>query len=197
MSRKFKKLSLEYSYLEMEKNDVFEICDKMEIKIREFMRNNCPDAYKQFFSKNTQSTTVTTEDPDPNFMGSEESVQKPTKPKNKDLKLVYRKVVEKTHPDKIGDNSKSSLFSEAVEAYKNNDMGKLIDLAAKTQIDIPDLSEDSIYLLEDSIEKIKEEIKNKKETTAWGWYKAKDTIERVKIIEAILKTRGISWHSKD
>ena len=73
-------------------------------------------------------------------------------------------------------------------------MGKLLDLATKTQIDIPDLSEDSIYILEDSIERIKEEIKKKKETTAWLWHKTKDTTERVKIIEAILKTRGILWH---
>ena len=73
-------------------------------------------------------------------------------------------------------------------------MGKLINLAAKTQVDIPDLSEDSIYILEESIERIKKEIKSKKETTAWAWYKTKDTIEKVKLIEAILSTRGISWH---
>ena len=34
--------------------------------------------------------------------------------------ISYRKIAEKTHPDKTGDNSKAEMFSEASLAYQEN-----------------------------------------------------------------------------
>ena len=180
----------------MEKEDVFEICEKMEPKLKEYMEKHYPSAYREYFSKAPQepikpkeeSPKVALSEPDNDL---DEVPLEPAEPKNKDLKMIYRKIVEKTHPDKTGDNSQADLFSEAARAYENNNMGKLIEIAAKTKVDIPDIGEESIYILEDNIRKIQEEIKHKKATTAWGWYRSKNDKQKEDIIKAIFASRGI------
>ena len=70
-------------------------------------------------------------------------------------------------------------------------MGKLVEIAASEKIEVLNLDESSIYLLEDSIERMKKEIENKKQTTAWSWYKSKDDNQKRNIVETILRMGGI------
>ena len=84
------------------------------------------------------------------------------------------------------------MFSEATNAYKNNNIGKLIEIAAKTKIEIPNIGEESIYILENNIKEVEKEIKSKKQTTAWGWYRAKTEKQKKEIAKAILKSRGVT-----
>mgnify|MGYP003116636752 CR=1 FL=1 len=180
----------------MEKEDVFDICEKMEPKIKKYMKKHYPDAYKEYFSKTSQepvkpkeeSPKVTLNESEGN---SDEIPLEPIEPKNKDLKTIYRKIVEKTHPDKTGDNSHAGLFSEAARAYKNNNMGKLIEIATKANIEVPNIGKESIYILESNIKEIEEEIKHKKQTTSWGWHRAKNDKQKKDIVKAIFASRGI------
>ena len=50
------------------------------------------------------------------------------------MKKVYRKVANKTHPDKKGGDKE--MFQLASEANKNNDFGQLLEMADELEIDI-------------------------------------------------------------
>ena len=199
MSRQFRKLTLQYAYLQLEKEEVYEICKEVEPKIREYLKNNYPEHYDTFFGKaevkNPNSNKMTESDlidDSPDLEDIEQDIENNKEPKNKDLKKLYRKIVEKTHPDKTGDNSKSDLFSDAVNAYESNDIAKMLDIAGKLNIEIVDLSPESVMLLKENIKTITSEIVSKKQTTGWAWYNAKENEEEKKrLIEFILKQKGI------
>lgn len=200
MSRNFKKLTLQYAYLQLEKEEVDEICKNIESKIREYLKDKYPEHYNSFFGEhegknknsNTPKETDLIKDKIPNLEDIEDDIVAPKKPKNKDLKKLYRKIVEKTHPDKTGNNSKSSIFSDAVKAYNSNDIAKLLEIAGELNIEIIDLSPESFLLLNENIKTITGEIIRKKQSTGWAWYNAKDNEkEKEKLIKHILKQKGI------
>ena len=135
MSRKFKKLTLQYAYLQLEAEEVNDICTQVEPEIREYIKQHYPEHYDAFFkslpdkpgsNKVTENDQIEEEIPD--LEDIEHEIEK-KEPKNKDLKKLYRKIAETTHPDKIGDNSLSELFSDAVKAYRENDIAKMLEIA--------------------------------------------------------------------
>ncbi len=135
MSRKFKKLTLQYAYLQLEAEEVRDICTSVEPEIREYIKQHYPEHYDAFFKSlpnKTGSNKVTENDQIEEEIPYLEDVEheiKKKEPKNKDIKKLYRKIAEKTHPDKIGDNSLSESFSDAVKAYKENDIAKMLEIA--------------------------------------------------------------------
>jgi len=183
MSRTFKKLSLQYSYLKLEKEEVDELCGSVEKKMRTYMEKNYPQYYNDFFAD--QSKDIKHEDP--------KHQEKETKlPKNKDLKKLYRKIASKIHPDKTSDVDAANLFAEAAKAYADNDVGKMIEIASLNNIEITELSFETIDLLQKNIEEITRNIATKKNTSGWAWHKAKTDEDKFKIIKYILHTKGVS-----
>ena len=68
----------------------------------------------------------------------------------------------------------------------------MLDIAGKLNIEIIDLSPESVMLLKENIKTITSEIVSKKQTTGWAWYNAKENEEEKKrLIEIILKQKGI------
>tara|TARA_B100000212_G_scaffold336568_1_gene310078 strand:- start:1380 stop:2018 length:639 start_codon:yes stop_codon:yes gene_type:complete len=211
MSNQFRKFTLQYAYLQLEKDEVFDICEKAEPQIREGMKKFYPEHFKRFFgppeeivSKEKKEEDVghgtqkedmisdSDEQPESKILNEEHHTIK-TPPKNKDLKILYRKIAEKTHPDKIGNNSQAHIFSEASSAYSSNNIARLLELAGQLNIEILKLSDESILLLKNNIKKISEQINTKKGSTAWAWHMAGDSDERKKqIIQFILQQRGIA-----
>ena len=82
------------------------------------------------------------------------------------MKKVYRKVANKTHPDKKGGNKK--MFQLAAEANKNNDFGQLLEMADELEIDI-ELSNELIDEMTKQCNAIVNNINTIKTTTAWTW----------------------------
>ena len=191
MSRKFKKLTLQYSYFELEIEEVDEICLAMDKDMQKYFKENYPDQYEAFYDSPT-SIPISEDKPsegEPNDDGNEQ--EKESRVKNKDLKKLYRKIAEKTHPDKVGNDEKSDLFSEAATAYSENDLATLLKIASSLNIEILDLSAESIILLEENIENLKNRIDNKKKTTAWAWHNCKSNEEKNRVIKNILEFKGI------
>ena len=198
---KIKKHTLQYGYLQLEKQEVDDICGKVEKEIREFFEKEFPEEFKKF---NTKKENQDKERLEKMINESEEDLQdigedsdeiddseEKSPGSNPDIKKIYRKIAERSHPDKIGDNTQADIFSAAVEAYKSNNVAKLLDLAALLNIEFRDLSEDTINILENNITSLNKYILNKKSSSGWSWHQSKCDDEKKKIIEMILKTEGI------
>jgi len=82
------------------------------------------------------------------------------------MKKVYRKVANKTHPDKKGGDKKK--FQIAAKAKKNNDFGQLLEMADELEIDI-ELSNELIDEMNKQCNAIVNNINTIKTTTAWTW----------------------------
>ena len=117
----------------MEKSEKQEICSSMETKIRDMMSEEYPEKFKLIYEKTHPSNFPHNEIKDePNQ--KDEDIEEETIPeqkeetsdtkdikkieKNPDLKKLYRKIAERTHPDKVGNNSLSHIFSDASRAYE-------------------------------------------------------------------------------
>ena len=162
------------------------------------MKEHYPEGYEAFYGPPTKPAEEKETPPPPSCENTPEEIPEESEeedklppPKNKELRNLYRKIAEKTHPDKIGSNDHAELFSQASQAYADNDIATLLDIAGRTNVEIDELSEASILLLEKNIQKISEEINSKKETTAWAWHKAKTEEQKEAIIKHILKIKGI------
>jgi hypothetical protein len=185
---KFRRLTLQYAYLKVEEEEIDEVCKDVEKDIRTYLQEHYPDHYNSFFDppeKPEEPIKETGQDTRP------EPEEKPAAPKNKDLKKLYRKIAENTHPDKTGNNQYADLFSEAARAYDQNDIGKLLEIAGNLNIELLELSPSSILLLENNIKTLSLEIHNKKNTVAWSWSKSSTDEEKDKLIAMVFKKKGI------
>tara|TARA_Y100000592_G_scaffold1248_1_gene1930 strand:- start:791 stop:1378 length:588 start_codon:yes stop_codon:yes gene_type:complete len=185
---KVRKYILQYSYLLLEKEEVFNTCIEQEKNICKYIKEHHPDAYKKIYSShkdtavadNTSSKTEETEEKEePNNSEEKQS-------KNKDLRLLYRKIAAKTHPDKTKDEQLHKKFSQAADAYAKNDIASLLNIAGYLNIEILKLSVESVALLEKNISTLNEEINNKKGTVAWRFSQAASKEEKEIVIQAVI-----------
>ena len=176
MKTKTKKLSLQYGYLSLEKKEVFEACFSVEKEMRKYMKEHYPDETEEFFN-NAKKNVVEEEEP-----------KKDNKPKHKDVKKIYRKLASKIHPDLTDNEEEKLLFAEAAEAYRESDLGKLLEIASVVRIDIPNLSDECLFILQDNIQELIKKIDNKKTTSSWAWYGAKNHEDKMIILEKIIQT---------
>ena len=110
---KFKKLTLQYAYLILEQEEVDEICSSTEGEIRAYIEEHYPEYYRSLFE------TPATHMPGPREEETEEIPKEdhqPAEPKNKDLKKLYRRIAEKTHPDKVGNNKHTEVYFQKLRA---------------------------------------------------------------------------------
>ena len=95
MSRNFKKLTLQYAYLQLEKEEVVEICEKVEPQIKKFLKENYPEHYDAFFGnlepEIPNSNKVAEKNPIDETPDIDEDCEATKTPKNNDLKKLYRK----------------------------------------------------------------------------------------------------------
>ena len=181
MPENIKKLSLKHSYLVIESDEVKNICLSVEKEMKEALVNKYPDIYDHQTEQNTNVTPELFED------SSLEEVNKKTK--NKDIKKLYRRIARKIHPDKskYGDADK---FSKAAKAYKDDDIGTLLELAGDINIELFDLSDETITILKNSILSLEIEILKMKETVSWAWYHSSSEQEKDNILKIIAKHHG-------
>ena len=107
--------------------------------------------------------------------------------KHPDFKSLFRKVVVKCHPDKLGNDLLlteieiyKEIYEQSVDANETEDWAKLIRCAIKLEINIPESAYDQISSIESSINKLKERQNNIVNSTAWVWYKTdKDDAKQI------------------
>tara|TARA_R100000900_G_C3309901_1_gene159495 strand:- start:78 stop:638 length:561 start_codon:yes stop_codon:yes gene_type:complete len=178
MSAQFKKLRLQYEYLNLEKDEVKDICDQMGEKIKEFFSSEYPEEYKKFLEINAKTATS-------------KKINNPTKEtqikKPKEFKKLYHRIARKIHPDNnsTGDNQ---LFKAAAKAYSENNLSKLVEIADLLEIEIPKFSKESIYILEVKIQAISEDIDHLKKTSGWAWSFLQTDEEKKQFIKSLIST---------
>ena len=189
---KLKKLSLQFSYLKLEKEEVEEACSDSEKGIKQFLKTRYPEHYDSFFGVPPKVVNqVPPEEAVVSEEVSEEQEVEPAIPKNGDTRKLYRKIVEKTHPDKVGDDSQADVFLKASEAYENQDIATLLEIAASFNIELTSLHPETLALFENNIKTISDEIITKKGSVAWAWSQATTDEEKDKLLQIIFKNKGI------
>ena len=169
MSYNMKKRLHLYSFLLLEKKEMKEICSELEPEISKRVNEMIPDELKSITSKERKEN-------------DKNKIHAPTQ----DIKKIYRKIASKIHPDLNPETSKGDKFSEAAQAYAENDIGKLLVIAAEENVNIDNLSEETITNFDKNIDDLKKEIDNIKQTTAWKWYLSTTEEEKDKIIQDIV-----------
>jgi hypothetical protein len=105
--------------------------------------------------------------------------------KNSDTKDIYRKIVKKTHPDKVNNELLNSLYKEAVEAYEKGDYLELIRLSIS--LDIIPSSDIPINDIKDRITLYETRTNFLRKTFTWKWMEA-DEDKKSNVILEYIKT---------
>jgi hypothetical protein len=104
---------------------------------------------------------------------------------NQKLKDLYRKIVQKTHPDKVNSDALSEFYVRATEANKRGDI--LTIYAVSNELGIKfDISDEEITILRRQIHMIKLEQDNFEKSHFWVWANTKFDGKKKDIIKHFL-----------
>lgn len=181
---KLNKLIQEYNFLMMD----FEY--KMEVV----------EEYRQPFMNDVAEKRKTEEpSPPPPPPINENKNEEPKKkdPKIKDevlddetkgkIKKIFRDIVKKSHPDKIGSDEHLEIYISAKDAYEDNDLMELYRICGKLGISVDPEVED-MMLLEELIELKRQEIKNIESSFIWTWIKTETQEKKDGLVDQFIKT---------
>ena len=192
MSFNFKKIAFQYSYLKLEFEDVKKTCDDKESEIRKFVKENYPDKYNKFYGIKEGETDNNLDSNNSSEIEDEIcddlSIDNSPNEKinNEDIKKIYRKIAQKTHPDVSQKQGDDKIFIESVKAYNEGNLANLIQIALSLQIEIKELSEKSLELIKDNIGSLEEDLHHQKNTLSWAWSQINTDEERHRIVAQAL-----------
>jgi len=92
------------------------------------------------------------------------------------FKKLYKKIVLKTHPDKLigADDEEieemTQYYKSATQAYDTVDPIDLIYIAYDLSISVPELDDEELSLFDIKINKLKGEVQHYETTYPWVWY---------------------------
>jgi len=112
-------------------------------------------------------------------------------PVDKRIRKLYRKVVDKTHPDKVGE-AYVDYFRRATKAYQSGDFGDLLEVADELDIPIPPgLEKERSKFLQKQIDELKIWLQGRKNTIGWLWAEAGSEEEKEEIKNRFCSCHGI------
>lgn len=132
--------------------------------------NDCNDLEEQEVNNDNPSTNE--DDDDLNKSKNIEDNLEDNLPINlqhKFMKILYRKITIKTHPDKTKDTDLHEIFKQADVAYKEENLLDLLIIAIQLRIKYPALNFDFASKLELDIKLKENKINDIKSTIAWNW----------------------------
>tara|TARA_R100001129_G_scaffold132139_1_gene93668 strand:+ start:390 stop:1049 length:660 start_codon:yes stop_codon:yes gene_type:complete len=94
----------------------------------------------------------------------------------KELHRLFRSIAKKTHPDLHGDEF-IEIFKSANEAFDNKQWIDLITIAADLNIELPEFSDASVSLIEQSIQDIENSLENWTNSLCWMWASKKEELD--------------------
>lgn len=174
MAREIKKLSFQYQYLKLELEDVQEKMDQFQL--------DWSSRFGKYFVQGEVEMWENTETGERrDTLPEEDSPKKETKPDK--LKKLYRALSTQLHPDKGGT---AKQFTDLKEAYENDDILELVNLAAENNIEV-EIDENDIELVKLSIKNLNKTISEKKMSMIWQYYTGDENAKKIVIkkIESI------------
>ena len=194
-----KRNKLKLSFMESDLSMKKEIIDKEDVKfiksINDILNAN-EDLKKMFDEKekqrldsikkdNTDENEKVDVDMDEDIDDSIELSEFDKRDKSDAIKKVYRKIVKKTHPDKVSDFKLNDLYMRASEFYEIDDIISLYNICDELDIEY-ELSEDYYSLIEGKIEDISRDISSIEQTFTWKWYTAETDDMKNRILVAYI-----------
>ena len=110
-------------------------------------------------------------------------------PKEESLKKLYKKIALKTHPDRLRDaelferDLKEELFESAKQALVEDDIATLCYIAQKLDLELPEFTDEHIYMMKNNNKKMEKKIKNIASSYAWVWFHQGDSLKKQKLME--------------
>lgn len=105
---------------------------------------------------------------------SQEEIETITQEKDAKLKNIYRNIVKKTHPDKVGDEDLKNFYIESTKFYESDDIISLYKICDKLKIEY-DIEDNDYYLIQNQIQKMREKVQFLETTFTWLWLNADET----------------------
>lgn len=180
---KLKKLELnklvhEYEFIQSDyeyKHELIHKADKDFIESVNKVVDSHPELKKIYQKRFEQQneTTVIDEDTDRQHE-KEESTETELLEKNPKIKNLYRNIVKKTHPDRIGDSKLNNLYIESTKYYQQDDLLSLYKICDKLDIDY-EFEDNDYFLIQTKIDKLKEKIKFLESTFTWLWINSEES----------------------
>jgi hypothetical protein len=161
------------------------------------------ETYREEFLKEIQKTRVELNLPTPepiieqqdNEEGIEEIKEKKINPDLIDfetkikIKKIYREIVKKTHPDRIGNDEFLDVYMEATKASDEYDVFTLFKICNKLNIPM-DLDSKDKVTLEYLIKNKKDELNGLESSFIWKWITFPTEEEKKLLINLFLKKHG-------
>jgi len=109
---------------------------------------------------------------------TEEPQEQPEKRKLMELKKLFHRIAEQTHPDKVGTRGFSNkevlrlekVFKKALTAYNENNWYILYSIALNLELEIGGIDQEHIDWVEEDIRKTLSAIAQVGRLVAWVWY---------------------------
>jgi len=135
-----------------------------------------PDWFKEMFENSNEA---------------EEPQARNSAPKDKRARKIYRAIVEKSHPDKVGPIYLDQ-FRRATEAFQSGNIGELLNVADELGVDVPvGMERERNKFLEEQIKEMRAFVAGKKNTIGWLWAEAETEDERSAIQKRFCSIYGI------
>ena len=188
-SAAFKRLIRKYEFLLEDWEDVSEISKSANLEMmREINLRKPADITENDF---------TVEESEEDEKEKEEET-----PEDRVLKKLFRKIVFKSHPDRLGDEVSElervrliSLYDQAVSAHDDKNWALMVVTAIKLDVELPEEAEEMVDKIEDEAKELEEKIANETAGIAWQFYHAVEE-EKEKIIERYLAMLALSKKKK-
>ena len=80
---------------------------------------------------------------------------------------------------------KEELFKVAQEAADRKNLSDLYEISEKLKVDLPPPDSSQVEILNEEVQKLKQELKTIKSTASWEWYNADDKAKEILMVRYI------------
>lgn len=115
------------------------------------------------------------------------------------IKHLYRKIVQKTHPDKVNSDALNELYNKATKANKNKDLLTLYSICNELGIKF-NITDQEIMLIKNELHKIKMQQEIFEKSHLWLWANIENEVQKKEILKHFLlnnapMVKGLFQHS--
>jgi hypothetical protein len=191
MSRELQRASLFFKYIREEHAHHIEILERGKQQLLEALKYVKADPNAQARQQNQQQSTPPQQRPDES--------EKPPVPDDVavDVKKLYKKIVQETHPDRLAQTDHSQkerekrvkMYMDAVKAFQASDRDNLVEIALDLEIDTGLEVEKIVASLMTRSKTLELQIQQAKGTVEWLWVHS-DEARRIEVIKELCRRNG-------
>lgn len=176
--RKVKKVAMKASLVSMELEDLNEESKEHKEKLSSDFKKEFEFLEWKRQQEVDKELEETPEGEIPFDLPDEDGPSSSTPNAPEELKKLYRSIAQKTHPDKVKDEYLNDIFKQAAEAIEDENWMLLVELAGELRLDIEFLSDETLEIIEQSIQRNEQQIAGIKNSFSYIWSKQKDDKSR-------------------